>query len=98
MRSSRGGFAAIVSVAVLLSLAAVSSASEGHGGHGACRADVEKLCPGTQPGGGAIRKCLHEHEADLSDACKQAMARRREHWQQRHGEGSTTAPSPGGEQ
>jgi hypothetical protein len=44
---------------------------------GACKADIEKLCPGTQPGGGRIRECMKQHEADLSDACKQALAKAR---------------------
>jgi Cysteine rich repeat len=44
---------------------------------GACKADIEKLCPGIQPGGGKIRECMKQHEADLSDACKQALAKAR---------------------
>ena len=39
----------------------------------ACKGDVDKLCPGVQPGGGAIRKCLHEHKDQVSDSCKATM-------------------------
>jgi hypothetical protein len=35
-----------------------------------CRQDAERLCPGVKPGGGRIRACLKEHQAELSDACK----------------------------
>ena len=38
--------------------------------HHACREDVEKLCKGVKAGDGAIMKCLKEHEALLSPACK----------------------------
>jgi hypothetical protein len=65
------------------------------GGREACRPDVEKLCPDAKPGDGSVRACLHDHEADLSDGCKQAMA----HWKEHHGhhphDGSGTNPSGG---
>lgn len=41
---------------------------------GACRADVQKLCKGIQPGGGRIVACLKQHESDLSPRCKSRMA------------------------
>ena len=40
----------------------------------ACKADAEKLCPGVQPGGGRIAACLKQNEAQVSAACKDAMA------------------------
>jgi hypothetical protein len=40
----------------------------------ACRADYEKFCKDTQPGGGRIMKCLKANEASLSQPCKDAMA------------------------
>jgi hypothetical protein len=38
---------------------------------GACTDDVAKFCKDIRPGGGAITKCLEEHENDLSPACKE---------------------------
>jgi hypothetical protein len=39
-----------------------------------CAADVQKLCGNVDPGNrGAMLQCLKEHEADLSDACKQRL-------------------------
>lgn len=38
-----------------------------------CAAAREKFCSGIKPGGGALMKCLKEHEAELSDACKQRV-------------------------
>lgn len=37
---------------------------------GPCADDIGKLCKDVQPGGGAILKCLSEHEAELAPACK----------------------------
>ncbi len=37
-----------------------------------CTADVQRLCPNVQPGGGAIIACLRAHKDALSDRCKQA--------------------------
>ena len=44
----------------------------------ACKADVEKLCSGTQPGGGRIVGCLKQNEAQVSPACKDALAKAQE--------------------
>jgi hypothetical protein len=46
----------------------------GAGMHGACKADLDKLCPGVQPGGGRVFQCLREHQDQVSDSCKSAMA------------------------
>jgi len=40
----------------------------------ACRADVKKSCAGIKPGGGRIETCIKDHFADMSDACKEAIA------------------------
>jgi hypothetical protein len=45
----------------------------------ACKADVEKLCAGVQPGGGRIRECMKAHRDQISDACKTAIASRMGH-------------------
>jgi hypothetical protein len=50
---------------------------KGHGPHGggammgpACKADLEKLCAGVQPGEGRLIKCLKEKESQVSAECK----------------------------
>lgn len=40
----------------------------------ACEADYRRLCTGTMPGGGRIRKCLDEHSDALSPRCKQIIS------------------------
>ena len=59
-----------------LSLAADQPVSNGP--RAACKADVETLCPGIQPGGGRIIACLQQNAAQVSAACKDALARARE--------------------
>ena len=44
--------------------------------HGACMSDIKTLCGSIQPGGGRIRDCMREHRAELSTACKVAIADR----------------------
>ena len=39
----------------------------------ACETDIQKLCPGVQPGGGRILACLKQHRDQVTDACKQAV-------------------------
>jgi hypothetical protein len=39
----------------------------------ACRADAQKVCAGTKPGGGRLLACLQQHEAELSSGCKAAL-------------------------
>jgi Cysteine rich repeat len=39
----------------------------------ACDTDIQKLCPGVQPGGGRILACLKQHKDQVSDGCKQAV-------------------------
>jgi hypothetical protein len=43
----------------------------------ACRADLERLCPGVEPGNGALRRCLAEHRDVLSEACRSELGSRR---------------------
>jgi hypothetical protein len=44
--------------------------------HGACMSDIKTLCGSIQSGGGRIRDCMREHRAELSTACKVAIADR----------------------
>jgi hypothetical protein len=45
---------------------------------GACRADMQKLCKGIQPGGGRLAMCLKQHESELSPGCQQRIAEAKE--------------------
>ena len=39
----------------------------------ACKADYEKYCTGTMPGGGRIIACLNKQYGQLADACKKVL-------------------------
>jgi hypothetical protein len=61
---------------VLASSAASASFAQGAPGgalRAACGADMAKLCPDAAPGD-ARRQCMMAHNAQLSDACKSAIA------------------------
>ncbi len=38
-----------------------------------CKSDVERLCPGLEPGGGRIKACLKTHENEISVGCAKAL-------------------------
>jgi Cysteine rich repeat len=38
-----------------------------------CKADVARLCPGVQMGGGRIIACLKTHKMDVSVGCAKAI-------------------------
>jgi hypothetical protein len=38
-----------------------------------CKADVARLCPGVQMGGGRIIACLKEHKMEISVGCGKAL-------------------------
>ena len=40
----------------------------------ACKADYDKFCKGTMPGGGRIIACLDKQNDKLADACKKVVA------------------------
>ena len=42
---------------------------------GACVADLEKLCPGVQPGNNRLRNCMREHIHDVSFPCLVRLAK-----------------------
>lgn len=56
----------IAGVLLLLSATAALAAAKSE----TCRAEVDKLCQGVQAGEGRLVKCLKDHDADLSDACR----------------------------
>jgi hypothetical protein len=41
----------------------------------ACASDVQTLCAGVPSGGGRIIACLKQHQAEVSDGCKQAVVK-----------------------
>lgn len=51
----------------------------------ACAADHDKFCKGLEPGKGLF-KCMKEHESELSEGCKSAVASMKEHMP-KHGKG-----------
>jgi hypothetical protein len=40
-----------------------------------CRRDVDRFCPGIDPGGGRVLGCLHQHQIELSQPCQGEMTR-----------------------
>ena len=41
----------------------------------ACRADVQQVCPGIEPGGGRVLGCLAQHQLELSSPCQAQVSR-----------------------
>lgn len=39
----------------------------------ACKADIQRFCPGIKRGEGAVLYCIAEHYGQLSNACRQAL-------------------------
>jgi hypothetical protein len=75
MEASMNKLSTITYLVVLSVLFNVSTAqAEDKDKPGACRADVEKLCKGIQPGGGRIAMCMKQHESELSPGCREAIA------------------------
>jgi hypothetical protein len=66
----------LVVLSVLLNVSAAQA--EDKDKPGACRADVEKLCKGIQPGGGRIAMCLKQHGSELSPGCRETIAEAKE--------------------
>lgn len=51
-------------------------AQSGQGaGRDACKTDIERFCASVQRGEERVRKCLSENRSQLSEPCKQAIAR-----------------------
>lgn len=65
-----GAVVLLASALALLSLASLAAAQPGGG---PCADDMQKFCADVKPGGGAKLKCLQDHQAQLSDACKKHL-------------------------
>jgi hypothetical protein len=67
-------FALSLTLIASVAFAADQSPVEAARPRAACKADVTALCPGVQPGGGRVAACLKQNEAQVSEACRSAMA------------------------
>jgi hypothetical protein len=69
--------------------------AEGEGGdlRAARQADIDKLCADVEPGNHRTMQCLRDHQDQVSDECKSAMASLRAGHHGRHGWGGST-PGP----
>jgi hypothetical protein len=38
-----------------------------------CKPDAERICPGVEPGGGRIVKCLKAHKMEVSVGCAKTL-------------------------
>ncbi len=67
----------LVCAGVLVATAAVAQPSKMDGELEAlrtyCKADVERLCPKVEPGGGRIKACLMAHKNEMSVGCAKAL-------------------------
>lgn len=66
-------------------LALVSQAAFAEEG-GPCREDVKKFCGDVKPGGGAVVKCMKEHEAKLSEGCRAFAAEKKDELKEKFGQ------------
>ena len=70
----------VVISSLVLGASVARADGEHHGKmHEACKADMEKFCKDTVGDRKARRKCMQDHEKDLSEACKKAREERRGH-------------------
>ena len=72
-----------VSFAVLAFAIGFSSAAFAQGlsaeQQAACKADYDKYCKGTMPGGGRIIACLNNQRDQISPACKKVIEAQPKH-------------------
>jgi hypothetical protein len=43
-----------------------------------CKSDIERLCPGVEPGGGRLVKCLKANEKEMTVGCAMALKKLKE--------------------
>jgi hypothetical protein len=73
----------LISTIALLAVGLASgAAAQARKGDGPCAADAKKLCAGVEPGRGRIMKCLKDHEAEVSLACRSDMKAAKERAEQ----------------
>lgn len=61
----------------------------------ACQADIQKLCADAEPGRGVFQ-CVRQHQDQVSDGCKAALASAHGsgQWRGRSGDGASSQQSP----
>lgn len=69
------GLAAVSGAAVAAVAADAAAPAKSGGMRGACKADVQKFCAGTQRGDGRIAACLQQNHDQLSADCQGALAK-----------------------
>jgi hypothetical protein len=72
MRIRQLAIASALSLATLMSAAPSALAQQAEAMR-YCKADVARLCPGVQPGGGRIIGCLKAHKEEISIGCGKAL-------------------------
>jgi hypothetical protein len=72
MRIRHLAIAATISLAVLASAGSNALAQQAEAMK-YCKADVARLCPGVQMGGGRIIACLKAHKEEVSIGCGKAI-------------------------
>lgn len=75
-------WAAAAGLAAAVFAASPTPAAAQGGAMQVCREDVARLCAGIPRGGGAIARCLAEHESELSGACREQLSEHRERREQ----------------
>jgi Cysteine rich repeat len=68
MRIRQFAIAAVISIGAVASIGSSASAQQAEAMK-YCKADVARLCPGVQMGGGRIIACLKEHKMEVSVGC-----------------------------
>jgi hypothetical protein len=63
---------AVLAVAIGFSGAAIAQTLTAEQ-QAACKADYQKFCKGTMPGGGRIIACLNRQRAQLAEACRKVL-------------------------
>lgn len=48
-----------------------------------CKADIERLCPNVEPGGGRIKACLMAQKEQMTVGCAQALQKLKQMKEQR---------------
>jgi hypothetical protein len=69
------GYALFPALALAAGLAFAADAPQAGSPRAACKPDVEKFCSAVQPGGGRVKACIKQNEAQVSQPCKDALAK-----------------------